>query len=75
MKSVNDVMGSIVNQQLNMLTYLKTIIYSSGNLNGIPQWRDRSRLRKLIENVYENNYILTKKDFQFLESLHQKYKF
>ena len=75
MKSVNDVMESIINQQLNMLMYLKTIIYTSGNLNGIPQWRDRVRLHKLIENVYENDYILTKKDFQFLGSLHHKYKF
>jgi hypothetical protein len=32
-------------------------------------------LYDLTENVEVNGYILTKKDFQFLESLHQKYKF
>lgn len=74
MKSVNDVMVSIVNQQLHMLFHIKKTIYASGNLNGIPQWRDRSRLKKLTENVCENDYILTKKDFQFLDSLYQKYK-
>lgn len=74
MKSVNDVMESIVNQQLYMMFHIKKTIYSSGNLIGIPQWRDRSKLHKLINEVYDKNYILTKKDFQFLDSLYQKYK-
>jgi len=75
MKSVNDVKNSIVNQQLHMMLHIKNTTYSSGNLNGIPQWRDRKRLHELIEKVYNDDYLLTKKDFQFLESLHQKYKF
>ena len=74
MKNVNDVRLSIINQQLNMLCYIKTLIFQSGNLNGIPQWRDRSKLMKLIENVYNNDTFLTSKDFLFLERLHLKYK-
>jgi hypothetical protein len=44
-------------------------------MNGIPQWRDRKRLHDLIQKVKEDGYLLTKKDFQFLESLVLKYKF
>ena len=65
----------ILIQQLHMLIHIKNTIYQSGNMNGILQWRDRKRLYDLTENVEVNGYILTKKDFQFLESLHQKYKF
>lgn len=74
MKSVNDVYESVVSQQLHMLINIKDTIYQSGNLNGIPQWRDRKRLHKVIEKVYDTDYLLTKKDFQFLDSLYQKYK-
>jgi hypothetical protein len=74
MKSVNDVYESVVSQQLHMLIHIKNTIYQSGNLNGIPQWRDRKRLHKVIEKVYDTDYLLTKKDFQFLDSLYQKYK-
>ena len=50
------------------------IVYSSGNLNGIPQWRDRKRLHTLTEKFSAGNYLLSKKDFNFLESLYFKYK-
>jgi hypothetical protein len=43
-------------------------------MKGIPQWRDRKRLHQLTEKFGEENYLLSKKDFQFLESLHFKYK-
>lgn len=75
MKSVNDVYESVVSQQLHMLIHIKNTIYQSGNLNGIPQWRDRRRLHELTEKVKEDGYLLTKKDFQFLESLFLKYNF
>ena len=55
MKSVNDVYESVVSQQLHMLSHIKNIIYQSGNLNGIPQWRDRKRLHKVIEKVYDTD--------------------
>ena len=74
MKSVNDIYESVVSQQLHMLIHIKSTIYQSGNLNGIQQWRDRKRLHKVIEKVYDTDYLLTKKDFQFLDSLYQKYK-
>ena len=74
MKSVNDVYKSVVNQELHMLIHIEDTIYQSGNLNGIPQWRDRKRLHNIIEKVYDTDYLLTKKDFQFLDSLYQKYK-
>lgn len=75
MKSVKDVYESVVSQQLHMLIHIKNTIYQSGNLNGIPQWRDRRRLHELTEKVKEDGYLLTKKDFQFLESLFLKYNF
>ena len=70
-----EVYENIVNQQRHMLVHLKEIVWGSGNMNGIPQWRDRKRLHELTEKVFDDGYLLTKKDFQFLESLHQKYKF
>jgi len=74
MKSVNDVYNSVWNQQKHLLTELKKVVYSSGNLKGIPQWRDRTRLHKLTEKFDAGNHLLSKKDFQFLESLYFKYK-
>lgn len=66
---------NILTQQLHMLAKLKQIVWGSGNMKGIPQWRDRKRLHELTEKVSDDGYLLTKKDFQFLESLHHKYKF
>ena len=74
MKSVNDVYNSVWNQQLVLLKLIKNTIYSSGNLKGIPQWRDRKRFYQLEQKYSTGNYLLSKKDFQFLESLHFKYK-
>jgi len=74
MKNVKAVYYSIWNQQRALLVEVKNVVYSSGNLKGIPQWRDRNRLHKLTEKFKEENYLLSKKDFQFLESLHFKYK-
>ena len=74
MKKVSDVYQSVWNQQKHLLTELKKVVYSSGNLKGIPQWRDRTRLHKLTEKFKDESYLLSKKDFQFLESLHFKYK-
>jgi hypothetical protein len=74
MKSVTGVYESIWNQQKMLLKELHRIVYSSGNLKGIPQWRDRKRLHQLTEKFDDGNYLLSKKDFQFLESLHYKYK-
>ena len=74
MKNVTDVYQSVWNQQKHLLTELKKVVYSSGNLKGIPQWRDRNRLHILTEKFKGDSYLLSKKDFQFLESLHFKYK-
>ena len=74
MKDINTVYSSIWNQQRTLLREIKSIVYSSGNLKGIPQWRDRKRLHQLTEKFNQQNYLLSKKDFQFLESLHYKYK-
>ena len=70
-----EVYESILTQQLHMLNHIKAGVWGSGNMNGIPQWRDRRRLHELTENVKEEGYLLTKKDFQFLESLVLKYNF
>jgi len=74
MKNVTNVYESIWNQQRFLLKEIHGIVYSSGNLNGIPQWRDRKRLHTLTEKFSAGNYLLSKKDFQFLESLYFKYK-
>tara|TARA_B110000858_G_scaffold187115_1_gene231016 strand:+ start:217 stop:438 length:222 start_codon:yes stop_codon:yes gene_type:complete len=50
------------------------IVWGSGNMKGIPQWEDRSNLHKL-SNKLKEEILLTKKDFQFLETLLFKYKF
>jgi hypothetical protein len=74
MKNVTDVYNSIWNQQKHLLNEIHRIIYSSGNLKGIPQWRDRKRFYQLEQKYSAGDYLLSKKDFQFLESLHFKYK-
>jgi len=74
MKEVKDVYQSIWNQQMILLKEIKKVIYSSGNLKGIPQWIDRKRFYQLETKYSAENYLLSKKDFQFLESLHFKYK-
>ena len=78
MKSVRTVYESIWFQQNMLLKEIYEVVYSSGNMKGIPQCRDRKRLNQIMEkfgvNKKEKNYLLTRKDFQFLESLHYKYK-
>ena len=74
MKDIDSVYKSIWNQQRMLLDEIHNIVYSSGNLKGIPQWRDRKRLFQLTDKFGIGNYLLSKKDFQFLESLHFKYK-
>tara|TARA_B100000963_G_C22097050_1_gene438988 strand:+ start:257 stop:484 length:228 start_codon:yes stop_codon:yes gene_type:complete len=74
MKSVKDVYTSVWMQQNLLIKEIYEIVYSSGNMKGIPQWRDRKRLHQLMEKFLKENYLLSKKDFQFLESLHFKYK-
>ena len=74
MENVSDVYNSIWNQQKHLLNEIKNTIYSSGNLKGIPQWRDRKRFYQLEQKYSAGDYLLSKKDFQFLESLHFKYK-
>jgi len=75
MTNVIDVKNSIMNQQLHLLMYIRVVVYGSGNVNGIPQWRDRNKLHKLIEESFNTDYLFTQRDFQFLERLHLKYKF
>lgn len=74
MKSISEVYSSMRFQQKRLLDEINNIVYSSGNMRGIPQWRDRNRLYKLTKNFYENQYLISIKDFQFLESLYYKYK-
>lgn len=74
MKDVRSVFVSIRHQQKRLLDSVYDIVYSSGNMRGIPQWRDRNRLFKLMKKFHETQYLLSEKDFQFLESLYFKYK-
>jgi len=74
MKDVRTVFVSMRHQQKRLMDYVHDIVYSSGNMRGIPQWRDRNRLFKLMKKFHETQYLLSEKDFQFLESLYFKYK-
>ena len=74
MKDVRSVFVSMRHQQKRLLDSVHGIVYSSGNMRGIPQWRDRNRLFKLMKKFHETQYLLSEKDFQFLESLYFKYK-
>ena len=71
---VSKVFESVWMQQKMLIDEITRTVYTSGNLNGIPQWRDRKKLYTLTEKFGEGNYLLSRKDFQFLESLHYKYK-
>lgn len=75
MKNVINVKHSIITQQHHLLKYIGDVVYSSGNLTGIPQWRDRSKLYKLTDEAFNTDYLFTQRDFEFLERLHLKYKF
>ncbi len=43
MKNVTDVYESIWNQQKHLLNEIYKVVYSSGNMKGIPQWREIKR--------------------------------
>ena len=75
MKSIINVKHSIITQQHHLLRHIGDVVYGSGNLNGIPQWRDRCKLYKLTDTVFNTDYLFTQRDFEFLERLHLKYKF
>jgi hypothetical protein len=66
--------NSILMQQKLLVDAVANHVYASGNLNGIPQWRDRHRLYKLRKQLLTREYLLSMNDFQFLESLFYKYK-
>jgi len=68
MKSVTDVYNSVWNQQLVLLKVIKNTIYSSGNLKGIPQWRDRKRFYQLEQKYSAGDYLLCKKSHLLLWS-------
>jgi hypothetical protein len=71
---IEDVYRTMRQQQSKLLDSIVEIVYMSGNMRGIPQWRDRNRLYKLRDRFVNEDYLLTIKDFQFLESLYYKYK-
>lgn len=66
--------NSILMQQKMLVDEITNHVYASGNLRGIPQWRDRNRLYKLRQQLLTREYLLSMSDFQFLESLFHKYK-
>lgn len=74
MKSVEDIRCSIKQQQILMINHIWRLMWGSGNTKGITQWRDRNRLYKLHTLLNSNEYLLSNKDFHFLDSLYQKYK-
>lgn len=71
---IEEVYRTMRQHQCRLLDSITEIVYTSGNMRGIPQWRDRNRLYKLRDTFMKEEYLLTIKDFQFLESLCYKYK-
>lgn len=60
-------------QQIHIINHIWKIIWESNHTKGIPQWRDRNRLYKLHTKLKKESYLLTYTDFQFLDSMYQKY--
>lgn len=74
MKSVESVRNSVRQQQILLVQHIWLTIWESSNTKGVMQWRDRNKLYRLHTLLNSNEYLLSNKDFQFLDSLHQKYK-
>ena len=72
-EKITNLRESIKMQQIHMVNHIWDIIWTSGDTKGIPQWRDRNRLHKLDVKLKKESYLLTYKDFQFLDSMYQKY--
>jgi len=72
-EKIRNLRESIKMQQIHMVNYIWDTIWKSGDTKGIPQWRDRNRLHKLDVKLKKESYLLTYKDFQFLDSMYQKY--
>jgi hypothetical protein len=70
---VTQTLESIQTQQVHMINYIWSLIWESGDTFGVPQWRDRNRLYKLGNKLKSETYLLTYRDFQFLESMCSKY--
>jgi hypothetical protein len=72
-EKIRNLRESIKMQQIHMVNHIWDIIWKSGDTKGIPQWRDRNRLHKLDVKLKKESYLLSYKDFQFLDSMYQKY--
>jgi hypothetical protein len=72
-EKIRNLRESIKMQQIHMVNHIWDIIWKSGDTKGIPQWRDRNRLYKLDVKLKKESYLLSYKDFQFLDSMYQKY--
>ena len=73
MKSISKVKESIHSQQMLLINHIWGVIWHSGNIDGILQWRDRNKLHKLDVKLKKESYLLSNENFQFLESLLMKY--
>ena len=73
MKSISKVKESIHSQQMLLINHIWGVIWNSGNIDGILQWRDRNKLHKLNAKLKKESYLLSHENFQFLESLLMKY--
>ena len=72
-EKIRNLRESMKMQQIHMVNHIWDIIWKSGDTKGIPQWRDRNRLYKLDVKLKKESYLLSYKDFQFLDSMYQKY--
>lgn len=61
-------------RQIHIINLVWNIIWESRNTDGLMQWRDRNKLHKLTHKLKTESYLLTYDDFQFLESIYDKYK-
>lgn len=72
-EKIRNIRESTKIQQIHIINHIWKIIWKSNHTKGIPQWRDRNRLHKLDVKLKKESYLLSYKDFQFLDSMYQKY--
>ena len=63
-----------LNRHKHMLAQIRKVIYSNkDHIRGIEPYEDKKRLLQLWNRVTEQEQLLNMSDFQFLESMFEKY--
>ena len=63
-----------LNRHKHMLAQIRQVIYSNkDHIRGIEPYEDKKRLLQLWNRVTEQEQLLNMADFQFLETMFEKY--